>query len=168
MHFDYVGAGAVSLSGTDVLAFQRLWNLNNPNDKIAEDGQYGPATEARIQSSPADGFAAAPICGSPPPPNDAGTDATVDDGGINPDASTTTEGGLPQGDGGAPLPTGDGGAGVTPGQDSGGLGVTTPNAPDATSGGCSVGARPSRPDLAPYLFALLGAAVALRRKRSRK
>jgi hypothetical protein len=46
-HFDYVGAGTVNLRGQDVLAFQRLWNRNNPTDKIGEDGDWGPQTEAR-------------------------------------------------------------------------------------------------------------------------
>ena len=31
-----------------VLVFQKLWNANNPNSKISEDGVYGPATEAAI------------------------------------------------------------------------------------------------------------------------
>ena len=38
------------IRGKDVLAFQRLWNRNHPNDKIAEDGAYGPQTEARLKS----------------------------------------------------------------------------------------------------------------------
>ena len=46
-----------------VLAFQKLWNLNNPNDKIAEDGQYGPNTEKRLQKSPIEGFAKDSTCG---------------------------------------------------------------------------------------------------------
>jgi hypothetical protein len=65
-HFDYVGGGSVNLRGQDVLAFQRLWNRNNPADKIAEDAGWGPQTEARLRKSPAGGF---PIgaCGAPPP-----------------------------------------------------------------------------------------------------
>jgi hypothetical protein len=55
-HFDYVGAGSVDLRGLDVKAFQRLWNRNNPDDKIAEDGGFGPDTEKRLRQSPADGF----------------------------------------------------------------------------------------------------------------
>ncbi|NUP10818.1 MAG: hypothetical protein HOW73_32645 [Polyangiaceae bacterium] len=55
-HFDYEGAGAVSQRGFDVLAFQRLWNRNHPDDIIAEDGDYGPQTRSRIQKSPAQGF----------------------------------------------------------------------------------------------------------------
>ncbi len=56
VHFDYVGAGAVDLRGQDVLAFQRLWNRNHPEDKIGEDGKYGADTEARIRKAPAAGF----------------------------------------------------------------------------------------------------------------
>ena len=56
VHFDYVGAGAVNYKGTDVLAFQRLWNRNHPGDLIAEDGSYGPQTESRLVKSPASGF----------------------------------------------------------------------------------------------------------------
>jgi hypothetical protein len=57
VHFDFVGGGAVSLEGLSTRAFQRLWNRNNPNDRIAEDGDYGPATESRLARSPANGFA---------------------------------------------------------------------------------------------------------------
>jgi hypothetical protein len=65
VHYDYVGPGAVDHKGTDVQAFQILWNLNNPGDKIAEDGQWGPMTQARLQKSPADGFAIGPSCMMP-------------------------------------------------------------------------------------------------------
>jgi hypothetical protein len=33
-----------------VLAFQKLWNLNNPNNKLTEDGAYGSKTENAILS----------------------------------------------------------------------------------------------------------------------
>ena len=39
-----------------VLAFQKLWNVNNPDDHIAEDGIYGPQTNARLQNTPCSGF----------------------------------------------------------------------------------------------------------------
>jgi MYXO-CTERM domain-containing protein len=65
-HFDYTGPGSVNLRGQDVLAFQRLWNRNNPSDKIAEDGDWGPQTEARMKKSPAGGFAIGADCGPPP------------------------------------------------------------------------------------------------------
>jgi hypothetical protein len=66
VHFDYAGADAVDHKGTDVLAFQKLWNLNNPGDPIDEDGLYGPQTQARIEASPAGGFATGPSCDPPP------------------------------------------------------------------------------------------------------
>ncbi|MBK8258606.1 MAG: S-layer homology domain-containing protein [Polyangiaceae bacterium] len=62
VHFDYTGAGAKDLRGLDVLAFQRLWNRNNPNDKISEDGDWGPNTEARMKKAPAAGFAKGATC----------------------------------------------------------------------------------------------------------
>ncbi len=63
-HFDYFGPGAVSQKGLDVEAFQRLWNRNNPNDKIDEDGAWGPQTQSRIKKSPAKGFPIGATCGS--------------------------------------------------------------------------------------------------------
>jgi MYXO-CTERM domain-containing protein len=66
-HFDYIGSGTKDLSGKDVLAFQMLWNLNHPTDLIAEDGLYGPQTEARLKQTPADGFAKGPNCAAPDP-----------------------------------------------------------------------------------------------------
>lgn len=39
-----------------VLAFQKLWNMNNPNDKIAEDGSFGPTTRSRLRKTPMAGF----------------------------------------------------------------------------------------------------------------
>jgi hypothetical protein len=64
-HFTYTGAGSVNLKGKDVLAFQKLWNLNHPNDQIDEDGDFGPQTDARIGKAPADGFAKGAQCGAP-------------------------------------------------------------------------------------------------------
>lgn len=68
VHFDYVGGGTVDLSGLSVRAFQRLWNRNHPNDQIAEDGDYGPQTEARLRQSPTDGFPVGGCEPEPPPP----------------------------------------------------------------------------------------------------
>jgi hypothetical protein len=56
VHFDYTGAGARDLSGLSVRAFQRLWNRNNPSDRISEDGAYGPQTAARLARAPSGGF----------------------------------------------------------------------------------------------------------------
>jgi hypothetical protein len=60
VHFEYLAAA--DIRGKDVLAFQRLWNRNNANDKISEDGAYGPQTEARLKASPATGFAIGASC----------------------------------------------------------------------------------------------------------
>ncbi|MBX3206056.1 MAG: D-alanyl-D-alanine carboxypeptidase family protein [Labilithrix sp.] len=63
VHFDFRGGGTVSMKGLSVLAFQRLWNRNNPQDKIAEDGSYGPQTETRLAKAPVGGFAKGALCG---------------------------------------------------------------------------------------------------------
>lgn len=55
-HYDYVGSGAIEIRPSSTKAFQKLWNANNPNDKIAEDGIYGPDTEKRLLKSPVNGF----------------------------------------------------------------------------------------------------------------
>lgn len=67
VHFDYKGAGAVDIGGLSVLAFQRLWNRNHPEDRIEEDSDYGPATEERLSKSPVGGFAKGADCSVPAP-----------------------------------------------------------------------------------------------------
>ena len=62
VHFDYVGSGSVNYKGLDVQAFQRLWNVNHPEDKISEDGDWGPQTESRMRKAPANGFAQGADC----------------------------------------------------------------------------------------------------------
>jgi uncharacterized protein (TIGR03382 family) len=74
VHFDHLSSP--DIRGKDVLAFQRLWNRNHPNDRIAEDGAYGPQTEARLRSAPATGFATGPTCG----PRVAGADVVMIEG----------------------------------------------------------------------------------------
>jgi uncharacterized protein (TIGR03382 family) len=139
VHFDYKGGGTVSLSGLSVLAFQRLWNRNNPNDKIAEDGDYGPATETRLVKSPVGGFAKGATCNDPPPPP---KDAGAGDSGANPPP--------PNDDAGLPVPT----------QDAGDL----PNAdvPTADGGGCNSSGRSSG-TTAGALVIVLGLALVRRR-----
>lgn len=56
VHFDFIGGGTFDMRGLSVKAFQRLWNRNNPNDEIEEDGIYGPITAARLAKSPVGGF----------------------------------------------------------------------------------------------------------------
>jgi MYXO-CTERM domain-containing protein len=65
VHFDYSGPGAIDHRGVDVMAFQQLWNINNPGDLIDDDGSYGPQTEARLVQSPAEGFPIGANCGDP-------------------------------------------------------------------------------------------------------
>jgi hypothetical protein len=57
VHFDHSGVDAQG-----VLAFQRLWNRNNPSDRISADGLYGPQTEARLKRSPRLGFPGTQKC----------------------------------------------------------------------------------------------------------
>jgi uncharacterized protein (TIGR03382 family) len=60
VHFDHLASP--DIRGRDVLAFQKLWNRNHPGDTIAEDGAYGPNTEARLRQAPSEGFAIGPTC----------------------------------------------------------------------------------------------------------
>jgi len=60
VHFDHLSSP--DIRGADVLAFQRLWNRNAPDDQIAEDGDFGPATEARVKRAPAEGFGIGATC----------------------------------------------------------------------------------------------------------
>ncbi len=62
VHFTYRGFGAADLEGADVRAFQRLWNVNHPQDSLVEDGVFGPATAKRLKNSPPAGFAIGSSC----------------------------------------------------------------------------------------------------------
>lgn len=62
VHFDHIGSP--DIRGADVLAFQRLWNRNAPDEPIAEDGAYGAMTEQALQRAPAEGFGIGAICDS--------------------------------------------------------------------------------------------------------
>ncbi len=148
-HFTFSGAGTVDLRTLSVLAFQRLWNRNNANDLLAEDGIYGPATEARIAKSPLGGFKIGALCNAPkaPPtgdaaaPNDAGSDAT----------SATPE------------------APGTPGQDSeeeASEAMGPSRAPAATEG-CAVASAPAGAGktIGPAALALVCAVLRARRRR---
>ncbi len=61
-HFDYVGRKAKKRRKLDVKAFQQLWNLNNPDDIISDDGGFGEDTEERLKTAPAKGFPKGPSC----------------------------------------------------------------------------------------------------------
>lgn len=63
VHFDY--PGGTDIRDLSVLAFQRLWNRAHPEDRIAEDGDYGPATESRLARAPAEGFDVGSSCAMP-------------------------------------------------------------------------------------------------------
>lgn len=63
VHFDHLSSP--DIRGKDVLAFQRLWNRNNPGTTIAEDGAYGPQTEAKLRAAPATGFPMGASCAQP-------------------------------------------------------------------------------------------------------
>ena len=93
VHFDFIGGGTFDMRGLSVKAFQRLWNRNNPNDKIAEDGDYGPATAARLAKSPVGGFAKGAQCNNPPPapPPPPGSEPPAEEPPIVPDATETGE-----------------------------------------------------------------------------
>lgn len=77
VHYDFVGQGAVNLSGLSVKAFQRLWNRNHPEDPIGEDGAYGTETEKRLARAPVGGFEKGA-------PASCSEDAGVDAGSIEP------------------------------------------------------------------------------------
>lgn len=64
VHFDCPGSDQRNDS---VRAFQRLWNVNNPSDTIAEDGIYGNQTGSRLAMSPANGFGVG-VCDEPVDP----------------------------------------------------------------------------------------------------
>jgi hypothetical protein len=66
VHYDY-GSGGVDLRDLSVVAFQRLWNRNNPTRRISEDGSFGYETETALLQAPADGFSLGPSCQGHPP-----------------------------------------------------------------------------------------------------
>jgi len=56
-HFTYDGPGIdTSIVTEGILAFQRLWNMNNPGDPLVKDGVWGPNTKQRLKKSPVDGW----------------------------------------------------------------------------------------------------------------
>jgi N-acetylmuramoyl-L-alanine amidase len=56
MHYDCNAPGIKSINSIAVQAFQQLWSIVNPADKLAADGAFGPATASRLRFSPAEGF----------------------------------------------------------------------------------------------------------------
>ena len=55
-HFNYHGGHDPDFGHKGMKAFQKLWNLHHPDDKIAEDGTYGGETRKRLEASPIEGF----------------------------------------------------------------------------------------------------------------
>jgi hypothetical protein len=60
VHFDHLSSP--DLRDLGVEAFQRLWNRNHPEDRISEDGDYGPETAKRLARAPSGGFATGAAC----------------------------------------------------------------------------------------------------------
>ncbi len=78
VHFDHLSSP--DIRGADVLAFQRLWNKNAPDDPIGEDGSYGAQTEERVKRAPAEGFGIGASCASRlAPPMRLPSDVTTQD-----------------------------------------------------------------------------------------
>jgi hypothetical protein len=73
VHFDI--QGGVDLRGLSILAFQRMWNRNHPEDPIEEDGLYGDITEGRLTRSPIGGFPIGAACDAEPEPGQGGAAA---------------------------------------------------------------------------------------------
>lgn len=60
MHFDYRGPGCKNLSWLAVKAFQQLWNYNNPERRIIEDGCWGNQTKHVLKLVSVNGFDSVP------------------------------------------------------------------------------------------------------------
>lgn len=73
VHYDYTAAG-VDIRGLSVLAFQHLWNINHPEDRLTEDGAYGAETEKRLAKTPIGGFPKGADCTADAGARDAGAD----------------------------------------------------------------------------------------------
>ena len=90
-HYELVGDAqfreeSAALQSLSVLAFQRLWNRNYPEDLLDEDGVYGATTKTALGNSPVEGFpagACAPGSDLDPEPDagteDAGSSDVVED-----------------------------------------------------------------------------------------
>lgn len=163
VHYDI--AGGVNIRGLSVRAFQRLWNRNHPEDRIAEDGAYGPMTEARLLKSPIGGFPVGAMCDAKP---DAGSDAGPADAGAA-DGEATEDPQTPAPDTGSEGGS-DAGESPTPSEGTGsnGAGSSAPSLTDEGSSGCSTSPRRAG-DGALGLglgLAAVGLTVARRRRRA--
>jgi hypothetical protein len=138
---------------------------------IAEDGQYGPETEARLQKTPADGFAKGATCtssttdaGTPPPPKDAGAgDAS---GGGHKDAGSGSGGGSGDAGSGPDMDAAGGGGPMTGGEDAGGSSsggdAAAPNSAQYDmNSGCACREAPKRGNGAGAWFLAIGLLLVL-------
>jgi D-alanyl-D-alanine carboxypeptidase len=62
-HFDFPESEPKAINVIYTKSFQRLWNLNNPQDKIPENGDYDSETDKRLGLSPVMGFPKGDKCG---------------------------------------------------------------------------------------------------------
>ena len=63
VHFTYTGPPAgVDDRRASLVAFQRLWDCNHPQDRICFEAGAGPSTEARLGEAPSNGFTRADDC----------------------------------------------------------------------------------------------------------
>jgi MYXO-CTERM domain-containing protein len=166
VHFDYTGAGVIDLRNESVLAFQKLWNLNNPGDKIAEDGDYGPQTGARVAKSPADGFAKGSTCAAqnqPAPSNPPPSMPPAPSNPPSPEPSTqpSMEPSTPPSAEPSTAPSPDPSQLPPETPDPSSTGPDDPRSNDL-KGGCAVG---GTPDASLLTFVIVGFACGRRRRR---
>lgn len=62
VHFDFANGKSSAQRTTDVLAFQKLWNLNHPDKRLAETGRFDSKTQGRLSQAPAGGFSKGASC----------------------------------------------------------------------------------------------------------
>jgi hypothetical protein len=56
VHYDCIDRAIIPIHFIAVKAFQRLWNIAHPTDRLTEDGDFGDATASRLRNSPIEGF----------------------------------------------------------------------------------------------------------------
>jgi len=56
MHFDCVADGIVAINSLSVQAFQQIWNMANPADRLTVDGDLGQLAGSRLRSAPIEGL----------------------------------------------------------------------------------------------------------------
>lgn len=56
MHYDCKDEEIDAIQSIAVMAFQQLWNIARTTEKLADDGDFGPATASRLRFAPAEGF----------------------------------------------------------------------------------------------------------------